>query len=421
MPRPLRAVAFGGPAEGTRAAGARALGRFAVGALVLCFLGAVLLLDIDAGTLIHQGTGILLFLSTCAAAVAFPAVGIRLPPPVLAWGACAVSVVSLACSTALGVMAGGASGPDDASDTYTLFEPVALTVLLHLTARRGSPKGTAVALPLLLSALVLRPLVVEVDEGSSIVALILTLVGSGALASGLTVRLVVASRRQHAEQIRLEQRLAFARDLHDFVAHHISGIVVQAQGARAVAAKKPEAVGDALELIESTGAEALGAMRKMVGALRQDAAPDPRTPGADGVRALVAECRIPGVQVDLVEAGPVDALPADAVRLVERVVMEALTNIRKHARSCTVVRVSLDVSRRRVIARIADDGRPGTSDGAGYGLRGLREVTGAAGGTLTAGPGTADETASGTDVGSGAGTGWVVRLELPRPLRQATR
>ncbi|MGW1818186.1 sensor histidine kinase [Streptomyces sp. NPDC002125] len=417
MSRPRRTAALGGPIDGIRALGACAVGRFAVSALVLCFLGAVLLLDIDTGTLMRQGTGILLVLSTSAAAGVFPAVGIRLPPPVLAWGACAVPLVSLACSVALGVTAGGPSGPDDASDTYTLFEPVALTVLLHLTARRGSPKGTAVALPLLLAALVLRPLVVEVDEGSSIVALILTLVGGGALASGLTVRLVVASRRQHAEQIRLEQRLAFARDLHDFVAHHISGIVVQAQGARAMAAKKPEMVGEALELIESTGAEALGAMRTMVGALRQDTAPGPRTPGADGVRALVADCRIPGVQVDLVEAGPVDALPADAVRLVERVVMEALTNIRKHARSCTVVRVSLDVSGRRVITRVVDDGRPGPSDGAGYGLRGLREVTDAAGGILTAGPRTAGALGPGTD----AGTGWVVALELPYPLRQATR
>ncbi|MCX5414490.1 hypothetical protein [Streptomyces sp. NBC_00059] len=72
-----------------------------------------------------------------------------------------------------------------------------------------------------------------------------------------------------------------------------------------------------------------------------------------------------------------------------------------------------------MITRIVDDGRPGPSDGAGYGLRGLREVTDAAGGILTAGPRTAGALGPGTDVGTGAG--WVVALELPCPLRQATR
>ncbi|MFJ4619978.1 sensor histidine kinase [Streptomyces sp. NPDC088812] len=387
---------------------AAAVGRFVGSALSLLVLGVALLVDLGIGALGHQGTGVSLYLSAAAAAVvAFPAAGVRLPPAVLAWAACAVALVSLACSAGLRMASGGGSGLDQASDIYTLFEPTALVVLLHVTARRGSPVGTAVALPLLMTAVVLRPLVIEVDEGSSVVALILTLVASGALASGLTGRLVFVSRRQREEKIRLEQRLAFARDLHDFVAHYISGIVVQAQGARAVAARKPQAVGDALELIETTGAEALTAMRKMVGALREDTVPDTRAPGTDAVRALVADCRLPGARVGLTETGPADSLPADAAHLVERVVMEALTNIRKHARDYTTAQVHLDVSRRRVTARITDDGHHRPSDGTGYGLRGLREVTDAAGGTLTAGP--------------GPEAGWQVALELPLPLRQVLR
>ncbi|WP_320778408.1 sensor histidine kinase [Streptomyces sp. CRN 30] len=386
---------------------AAAVGRFVGGALLLCVLGVALLIDVGIGTLALQGTGLLLFLSAAAAgAGALPAVALRLPSALLAWAACGVALVSLACSIGLRMAAGSTALLDQASDTYTLFEPAALMVLLHVTARRGSPAGTAVALPLLMTAVILRPLVIEVDEGSSIVALVLTLVASGALASGLTVRLVVASRRQREERIRLDQRLAFARDLHDFVAHHISGIVVQAQGARAVATKKPQAVGDALELIETTGAEALTAMRKMVGALRDDTVPGTRAPGTDGVRALVADCRMPGAEVGYTETGPADDLPPDAAHLVERVVMEALTNIRKHARDCTGAHVHLDVSRRRVTARITNDGHSHTPDGTGYGLRGLREVTDAAGGTLTAGPAPDPE------------SGWHVALELPVPLRQ---
>ncbi|MGW0551929.1 sensor histidine kinase [Streptomyces altiplanensis] len=387
---------------------AAAVGRFAGGALLLCVLGLALLIDFGTGALEHQGAGILLYLSTAAAAaVAFPAVGITLPPAMLAWAACGAALVSLACSAGLRAAAGSGSPLGQASDAYTFLEPAALMVLTHVTARRGSPAGTAVALPLLMTALIVRPLVIEVDEGSSVVALVLTLVASGALASGLTGRLVVVSRRQREEQIRLEQRLGFARDLHDFVAHHISGIVVQAQGARAVAAKKPQAVGEALELIETTGAEALTAMRKMVGALREDIVPDKRAPGTGAVRALVTDCRLPGARVRFTETGQTDSLPADAAHLVERVVMEALTNIRRHARDCTTVRVHLDVSRRRVSVRITDDGHQRPSDDTGYGLRGLREVTDAAGGTLTAGP--APE------------SGWHVALDLPLPLRQALR
>ncbi|WP_320780036.1 sensor histidine kinase [Streptomyces sp. CRN 30] len=387
---------------------AAAVGRFVGSALLLCGLGLALLFDVGYGTLGHQGTGITLYVSTAvAAAGVLPAAGIRLPHAVLAWTAVGVAAVSLACSLALRHAAASGAVIDEASDTYTFFEPAALIVLLLLTARRGSPAGTAVALPLLLTAVVLRPLAVEVGEGSSILALIGTLLASGALAAGLTGRLVALSRHRREERIRLEQRLGFARDLHDFVAHHISGIVVQAQGARAVAARKPQAVGDALELIEATGAEALTAMRRMVGALRADTVPDPRTPGTDAVRALVTGCRLPGAHVGFTESGPAGHLPADAANLVERVVMEALTNVRRHARDCTAVGVHLDVSRRRVTARISDDGHSRPADGTGYGLRGLREVTEAAGGTLTAGP--------------GPEAGWRVDLALPLPLRQALR
>ncbi|WP_166022013.1 sensor histidine kinase [Streptomyces chilikensis] len=396
---------------------AAAVARFAGGALLLCVLGLALLADLGAGSLTPPGAGILLLLSAGAAgAVVLPAVGLRLRGGPQAWAACGAALVSLACSVRLGAAAAGpGSAPDQASDLYVAFEPVALITLLYVTARRGSRTGTVVGLPLLMTAVVLRPLAVDVDEGSSIVALVLTLVAAGALAAGLTGRLVTASRRQREEQVRLEQRLAFARDLHDFVAHHVSGIVVQAQGARAVAARDPQAVAGALALIENTGTQALTAMREMVGALREDTGPRTRAPGTDGIRALAEDAALPGVRVEYTESGPAAELPADAAHLVERVVMEALTNVRKHARDCTAVQVALDVSRRRVSARITDDGRPGgtgpvTRAGGGYGLRGLREVADAAGGTLTAGPV--------PDGPSDTGGGWQVALRLPLPLRQ---
>ncbi|WP_151773461.1 sensor histidine kinase [Streptomyces abyssomicinicus] len=400
---------------------AAAVGRFAAGALLLCVLGLALLADLGAGSLHPPGAGVVLLLSAgVAGAVVLPVVGLRLRGGPQAWAACGAALVSLACSVRLGAAAAGpGSVLDQASDLYAFFEPTALITLLYVTARRGSRTGTVVGLPLLMTAVVLRPLAIDVDEGSSIVALVLTLVASGALAAGLTGRLVTASRRQREEQVRLEQRLAFARDLHDFVAHHISGIVVQAQGARAIADRKPQAVAGALALIEDTGAQALAAMREMVGALREDTGPRTGVPGAEAIRALAEGALLPGARVEYTESGPAAHLPADAAHLVERVVMEALTNVRKHARDCTAVQVALDVSRRRVTARITDDGRPGgpgqaARTGGGFGLRGLREVADAAGGTLTANP-APDGGAPGT------GGGWQVALRLPLPLRQVHR
>jgi signal transduction histidine kinase len=59
-----------------------------------------------------------------------------------------------------------------------------------------------------------------------------------------------------------------ARELHDVVAHHVAGIVVQAQAARLVASKRPETLDDRLAGIESVGNDALAAIRRVVSLLR---------------------------------------------------------------------------------------------------------------------------------------------------------
>jgi signal transduction histidine kinase len=68
-----------------------------------------------------------------------------------------------------------------------------------------------------------------------------------------------------------------ARELHDVVAHHVADIVVQAQAARLVAAKRPETLEDRLAGIESVGNDALAAMRRVVSLLRDP--DDEPTPG----------------------------------------------------------------------------------------------------------------------------------------------
>jgi signal transduction histidine kinase len=59
-----------------------------------------------------------------------------------------------------------------------------------------------------------------------------------AVAVGLALRLRDARRRGAAEAVRREERLDLARELHDVVAHHITGIVLQAQAAQLLVARQ---------------------------------------------------------------------------------------------------------------------------------------------------------------------------------------
>nr|WP_257908041.1 histidine kinase dimerization/phosphoacceptor domain-containing protein [Janibacter limosus] len=87
--------------------------------------------------------------------------------------------------------------------------------------------------------------------------------------------------REQTGQLReaavVEERLRIARELHDVVAHHVSGIGVQAAAARRVLDKDPEAAKGALLRIEGGSRDAVTQMRGLLGTLRMGR-PPPRTP-----------------------------------------------------------------------------------------------------------------------------------------------
>ncbi|GAA3957782.1 histidine kinase [Streptomyces marokkonensis] len=281
-------------------------------------------------------------------------------------------------------------------------EPAALGWLLLLVARRGKPSWAALAVPLLGMAIVLRPMAVSVRQSTIIMALLFALAAVTALGIGLGMRLLLMDRRRQAAALRLEQRTVFARDLHDFVAHHVTGIVVQAQGAQAMAARRPELVPPALRRIEQAGSEALTSMRHMVGMLRDADDEVTLTPlaGIGEVRTLVEEfSAVGGARARLELEGTFDDLPVEVSTTAHRVVMEALTNVRKHAHGCTEVRVRVDRSGDLLTVRVGDDGRPRHVSQSGFGLKGLAERVGLIGGDVRAGPVTAG--------------GWAVEAALP--------
>ncbi|MFE6388856.1 sensor histidine kinase [Nocardiopsis dassonvillei] len=228
----------------------------------------------------------------------------------------------------------------------------------------------------------------------------LTFVAVG-LAPGLYLRWREAQRRSHAEQARSQERLAIARDLHDVVAHEVTGIVVQAQALRHIADRDPGAVRNALPEIEAAGARALESMRGMVSRLREPGdvplAPDTAaglarlaTPAAGSRPEVAVRCR-----------GPVEALPPTAGTAVLRIAQESVTNALRHARGATRVEVSVEAGAEEVAVRVGDDGQGGTGPaGGGFGLVGMAERVRLLGGVFSAGP-------------RDRGRGWEVVARLP--------
>ena len=194
---------------------------------------------------------------------------------------------------------------------------------------------------------------------------------------------------QQAALAALEERSRIARELHDVVAHGLSTIVVQADGARYAAAKDPAVAAATLETVARTGREALTDMRRMLGLLRAEETGTAPLPTLADLTALVEGARGAGTPVELEVEGDLASLPESASLTGFRVVQEALTNVRKHAGPGARAQVRVEVGPDFVV-RVRDDGRGAASstpdDGAGLGLRGMRERVAVHEGEVTAGP-----------------------------------
>lgn len=219
-----------------------------------------------------------------------------------------------------------------------------------------------------------------------------------AVSIGTWLRLRAVRRHAIATRIRQEERVDLARELHDVVAHHIAGIVLQAQGARIAGRRKPAQYDESLAGIESAGAEALTAMRRVVGLLRDgDAVPGPT--GLDQLKELVEGFNGPRPQLSLPDSEP--EWPPEVTTTVCRIVQESLTNVARHAPHADAVTVNVAQAGTKVTVDVLDDAEAGPARyrRGGFGLVGIRERVEALGGTLTVGPRPAK--------------GWAVSASLP--------
>jgi signal transduction histidine kinase len=222
---------------------------------------------------------------------------------------------------------------------------------------------------------------------------------------------LLETERDQATRIAVaEERGRIARELHDVVAHAVSVMVVQADGASYAIQSNPELAQRALQTISETGRGALGELRRLLDVLRSDDADgEPRVPQPDAhaLADLAERMRAAGVPVEL-EIGELGELPAGVSLGVYRIVQESLTNTLKHAGRGATASVRVDRTGDLVEVLVSDDGagrQPqlvpanGKRLPGGNGLIGMRERAHVYGGTL--------------DVGPAPGGGWQVRAALP--------
>jgi signal transduction histidine kinase len=211
------------------------------------------------------------------------------------------------------------------------------------------------------------------------------------------------ARDDQARAAATAERNRIASELHDVLAHSLSGAAIQLQGARMLAEREqaPPQIRVALDRASELVKDGLASARQAVGALRGEELPSVAQLGS------LVESFKDDMKVDatLTIVGNARNLPADATLALYRGAQEALTNVARYApgASTTVVlRYAADRTILTVEDRLstsvprAGDGLIGV--GGGRGLAGMRERLERAGGSMQAGP--TDE-------------GWRVKLEVP--------
>ncbi|MCB0911153.1 MAG: sensor histidine kinase [Propionibacteriaceae bacterium] len=200
-------------------------------------------------------------------------------------------------------------------------------------------------------------------------------------------RTMLLERDQETRLAESRVRTQIARELHDIVAHSLSVMIVQAEGGRALAAKKPEAATQALTTIAETGREALSEMRRILGVLREgpeasdraDFAPAPRLTDIPELVARTSD------RVQLAVHGQPPRVSQALELTVYRVVQEALTNFLKHAGPQATAMVTITYGMREIAIDVLDNGVASPSavpQNPGHGLRGMHERVASMGGRL---------------------------------------
>ncbi|HEX6523014.1 MAG TPA: sensor histidine kinase [Streptosporangiaceae bacterium] len=201
-------------------------------------------------------------------------------------------------------------------------------------------------------------------------------------------RLLVQLEETRGAEVRaaaLAERQRLARDMHDVLAHSLSGLVMQLEGARLLAASAPddERLPATIDRAHQLAKNGLSEARQAIAMLR-----DEELPGPERAVALAKEFEADtGIPCRFTTAGEPRVLGSGVRLALYRVAQEALTNIRKHA-SPDRVDVRLEYLPAEVSLLVEDHGAPpsGAEANGGYGITGMRERAELLGGAIDAGP-----------------------------------
>jgi signal transduction histidine kinase len=206
------------------------------------------------------------------------------------------------------------------------------------------------------------------------------------------------ARDDQARAAAAEERASIARELHDVLAHSLSGLSIQLEMVRKIAGKEdaPANLRAAIDGAADLAKQGLAEARDAVSALRRD-----DRLGVDQLPGLVAHFRRDfSLAVDYTVAGTPRPVAPDLGLALYRVAREALTNVARHAEGATThVELSFDAAEVRLV--VTDGGGSQSAlaaEGSGWGLAGVRERIKRLGGDLSAGP---------------SGAGWSVVVSAP--------
>ncbi|GAA2399520.1 hypothetical protein GCM10010255_35100 [Streptomyces coeruleofuscus] len=290
------------------------------------------------------------------------------------------------------------------SDSPGLMELLALTVLLTSAARGPQAFGISFGSCGLLAAamLTLAMRVPGSGDGAVFAMVMVAFMAAAAISLGAYLRLLDGRRQRAVQRIRYDERLELARDLHDFVAHHVTGIVVLAQAGRTVWEFSPQKVASIFDDIEQAGSQTLDSMRQLVTVLREQTTPAGLPAPIHGITQIPALVESfqrggPPVHLELADSASLMELPPEVATTAHRVVTEGLTNVRRHAPHTTGVTVRVGLGPDGLEVMVRNEPSPpgagrrslrflprGRTDG--FGLLGLHERVRAVGGTFRSGP-----------------------------------
>jgi two-component system sensor histidine kinase DesK len=187
-----------------------------------------------------------------------------------------------------------------------------------------------------------------------------------------TIRDAHESQDAKAKLAVAEERLRFARDLHDLLGHSLSVIALKSELAAKLATKDPDKAAAEMADVRRLTGESLTEVQLAVDGYRTLDLDEELTRARTALEAAGTRC--------VVEAGPGELSP-EARALLAWVVREGATNVLKHssASRCSITFAD-------GVLEMRNDGVRSVSDGAGSGLRGLAERMAAAGGSFSAGP-----------------------------------